>query len=70
MACAYPPLALVCWEGDPKPDCWQVLIKTSQLILICVAKPEDIKEGKSYDAVWDNEETSVATILKLGGKYN
>lgn len=67
MACACPSLALVCWEGDPKPDCWQV-IKTSQLH---GAKPEDIKEGKSYDAVWDkDEETSVATILKLGGMYN
>ena len=63
MVCAYPPLVLVCWEGDPKPDCWQV-IKTRQL---CVAKPVRISRKdirKSYDAVWDkDEETSVATIL-------
>ena len=53
------------WMGDPKPDCWQV-IKTSQI----QAKPEDILEGKSFDAIWKkDEETSVATVLKLGGMY-
>jgi len=57
--------ALVLWMGDPKPDCWQV-IKTSQI----QAKPEDILEGKSFDAMWKkDEETSVATVLKLGGMY-
>ena len=65
MATACPQFALVLWMGDPKPDCWQV-IKTSQI----QAKPEDILEGKSFDAIWKkDEETSVATVLKLGGMY-
>ena len=64
MATACPKFALVLWMGDPKPDCWQV-IKTSQI----QAQPENIIEGKPYNAIWNkDEEVSVATVLKLEGK--
>ena len=57
--------ALVEWKDDPKPDCWQV-IKTSQI----QANPQDISEGRVVDALWKrDEETSVAEILKLSGRY-
>ena len=57
--------ALVEWQGDPKPECWQV-IKTSQM----QANPDEICEGRNVDAIWKrDEETSVAEILKLSGKF-
>ena len=60
--------ALVLWEGDPKPHCWQV-IDTKDIK--CSDEENLIIEEKTYDAVWDpNEETSPATVLKLGGKLN
>jgi len=45
-----------------QPDCWQV-IKTSQI----QAKPEDLLEAKSFDAIWKKDEEAI--VLKLGGMY-
>ena len=57
--------ALVEWQGDPKPECWQV-IKTSQM----QANPDEICEGRNVDAIWKrDEETAVAEILKLSGTF-
>ena len=57
--------ALVLWTSDPKPECWQV-ISTGEIL-----SSNDLEEGKTYDAVWDpKEETSPATVLKLGGESN
>ncbi|KAK3744826.1 hypothetical protein QZH41_000512 [Actinostola sp. cb2023] len=57
---ATPKFVLVHWLSDPKPDCWQV-IQTS-----CI-KAKEVEVGNTYDTEWDpKEETSPATILKLG----
>ena len=60
-----PSFALVEWIGDAKPDCWQV-IKSTQI----EANPDQIEVGKSLDAIWKRgEETAVAKILKLNGRF-
>ncbi|KXJ18225.1 hypothetical protein AC249_AIPGENE20398 [Exaiptasia diaphana] len=58
--------AFVCWIGDPKPKCWQVIL-TSVIQLKEGQTREDLKEGDVYDAVWNvDEESSPATVIKLG----
>lgn len=60
--------ALVHWVADPEPDCWQVI---QTLDIIAPSDGSQLEEGKTYDAYWaKDEETSPATVLKLGGKSN